>query len=84
MKSRIVKIGNSQGTRIPKPLIEQTGLGTEVEIQVERNRLVIGPAARPRAGWDAAFRKMATVRDDAMLDGDVQVPTSWEKAEWEW
>lgn len=84
MKSRIVKIGNSQGIRIPKPLIEQTGLGTEVEIQVERDRLIIGPAARPRAGWDAAFQKMANLGDDAVLDGDVQVPTSWEEAEWEW
>ncbi|NQT83120.1 AbrB/MazE/SpoVT family DNA-binding domain-containing protein [bacterium] len=84
MKSRIVKIGNSQGIRIPKPLIEQTGLGEEVEIQVEKNRLIIGPAARPREGWDAAFQKMENAGDDAMLDGDVHVPTSWEGTEWEW
>ncbi len=84
MKSRIVKIGNSKGIRIPKLLIEQTGLGEEVEIQVEGNRLIIGPAACPRAGWNAAFRKMADAGDDALLDGDVQVPTSWEGAEWEW
>ena len=25
MKTRIVRIGNSQGIRIPKPLLEQTG-----------------------------------------------------------
>jgi len=84
MKSKIVKIGNSRGIRIPKPFIEQTGLGEEVEIQVEGNRLIIGTAARPRAGWEAAFQKMANAGDDALLDGDVQVPTSWEEAEWEW
>jgi len=84
MKPRIVRIGNSQGIRIPKPLIERTGLGEEVEIEVERDRLIIWPAARPRAGWDGAFRKMAKVGDDALLDGDAHIATSWEGAEWEW
>jgi hypothetical protein len=30
MKTRIVRIGNSRGIRIPKPLLEQTGLHGEV------------------------------------------------------
>lgn len=84
MKSRIVKIGNSQGIRIPKPLIEQTGLGEEVEIQVEGNRLVVGPAGRPRAGWGAAFQEMGRSGDDLLIQGDEQIPTEWEEAEWEW
>jgi len=84
MKSRIVKIGNSQGIRIPKPLIEQTGLSQDVEIQVEGNRLVIAPAGRPRAEWASAFQKMASMGDDLLLEGDKQIPTMWEEAEWEW
>ena len=84
MKSRIIKIGNSRGVRIPKPLIEETGLGEEVEIQVEGNRLIIAPAGRPRAGWAASFRKMGSTGDDALVDGDVQVRTAGEKDEWEW
>ena len=35
MKTRIVSIGNSQGIRIPKLLLEQTGLSGEVEIRAE-------------------------------------------------
>jgi len=84
MKSRIVRIGNSRGIRIPKPLIEEAALGEEVQIQVEKDRLIIRTAARPRAGWETAFQKMAEAGDDALLHGDVQVPTSWEEAEWEW
>jgi antitoxin MazE len=84
MKSRIVKIGNSRGVRIPKPLIEETGLGEEVEIQVEGNRLIIAPADRPRAHWGTCFRKMARAGDDTLIDGDVQTRTQWEKDEWEW
>lgn len=84
MKARIVKIGNSRGFRIPKVLIEKAGLGEEVEIQVEGNRLIVRPTPRPRTGWDAAFQKMADAADDTLLDGEVHVPTLWEEAEWEW
>jgi antitoxin (DNA-binding transcriptional repressor) of toxin-antitoxin stability system/antitoxin component of MazEF toxin-antitoxin module len=49
MKARIVRIGNSQGIRIPKPLLEQTGLADEVELEVEGDCLVVRAAGRPRA-----------------------------------
>ena len=82
MKSKIIKIGNSQGIRIPKMLIEETGLLGEVEIEVDNNRLVIGPVARPRAEWEEAFKKMAERGDDELIDGDVVIPTA-EEDEWE-
>ena len=44
MKTRIVRIGNSQGIRIPKPLLEQTGLRGEVEISAQDDSLIIRPA----------------------------------------
>jgi len=31
IRTRIVRIGNSQGIRIPKPLLEQSGISEEVE-----------------------------------------------------
>jgi len=68
MKTRIVSIGNSRGIRIPKPLLEKTGLTGAVEIRAERNGLVIRPVAKPRDGWAAAFQKMAERGDDALLD----------------
>lgn len=84
MKARIVKIGNSRGIRIPKPLMEQTGLGEEVEIVVDENRLVIAPVEAVRSGWADAFGKMADRGDDKLLDADRLPPTSWEGEEWEW
>jgi antitoxin MazE len=84
MKSKIIKIGNSQGVRIPKPLIEQLGMGQDIEILVEENRLVICPADHIRAGWDSAFKTMAQSGDDNLLDGDEAVETRWDKEEWEW
>ena len=55
MRTRIVRIGNSQGVRIPKPLLEETGLAGEVEIEAHDDTLVIRGAHPPRSGWDAAF-----------------------------
>ena len=37
MTTRVVRIGNSQGVRIPKPLLEQAGLTGEVEMVVEND-----------------------------------------------
>ncbi len=84
MKTRIVPIGNSQGVRIPKPLLEQTGLSGEVEISAEDGTLVIRPARRPRAGWAAAFQEMARRGDDALLDDAAPGLSAWDEDEWEW
>lgn len=82
MKARIVRIGNSRGIRIPKLLIEQTGLSTDVEMVVQGNALVICPLARPRTGWDDAFRGMAAEGDDEPLDETRG--TRWDADEWRW
>lgn len=84
MKARLVRIGNSQGVRIPKPLLEQTGLRDEVDIEVEDDHLVIRAVDAPRAGWAEAFQAMAREGDDTLLDGDAPLPTRWDEEEWEW
>ena len=84
MKTRIVRIGNSQGIRIPKPLLQQSGLGEEVELEVQDHQIVIRAAGRPRQGWDDAFRAMATEHDDALLEQDTVSSSEWDSEEWEW
>ena len=84
MRARVVRIGNSRGVRIPKPLIEQAGLQDEVEIAVEGNSLIIRTAVRPRMGWAAAFRTMAECGDDRLLDEAGGSTTRRDKDEWEW
>lgn len=84
MKTHIVRIGNSQGIRIPKPLLEQTGLEGEVEIVVENGSLLVRAARKPREGWAAAFQRMAQRGDDALLDTVAPSLSIWDKDEWEW
>ena len=83
MKTRIVSIGNSQGIRISKVLLEQTGLSGEVEISVKGKAIVIRAAKRPRADWAAAFREMAERGEDELL-GDAPIHSAWDEGEWEW
>lgn len=83
MKTRIVRIGNSQGIRIPRPLLEAAGLSTEVEVTARRGSLVIRPIREPRAGWADAFAAMAANRDDALID-DTPVASKWDEEEWQW
>jgi antitoxin MazE len=82
IRTRIVKIGNSQGIRIPKPLLEQSGIHSEVEIEVQGDHLMIRTAPRLRHGWDEAFAKMADRHDDILVD-EIN-PTDWDQVEWEW
>lgn len=70
MKTRIIRIGNSQGIRIPKLYLQQTGLVEEVELEVRDSRIIISSTAQPRQGWAKAFNAMAAQQDDKLLDGD--------------
>jgi len=84
MKTSIVKIGNSQGIRIPKLLIRQLQLIGEVELTVKHNQLVIKPSQRPRQGWDEQARQMAERQDDRLLDKDAVSLNQWNQDEWQW
>jgi antitoxin MazE len=82
MKARIIRIGNSRGVRIPKPLLDQAELGEEVELAVIGRTIVITPAAAPRDGLADAFRRMAEAGDDAPLDDTP--PTVFDRDQWRW
>lgn len=84
MRTRIVRIGNARGIRIPKPILEQTGLRGVVDVCAEANTVVIRSAAKPRAGWAEAFREMARCGDDAHVDDLNASLTVWDEDEWEW
>jgi len=78
MRARVIKIGNSQGLRIPKPILEQTGIMNDVEIEVEKNQIIIRPVKNVRDGWDDAFKVMGEKGDDE------NISQSWDEEEWHW
>ena len=83
LKTRVIKIGNSQGIRIPKLLLQQLGIKDEVELEAVADSLMIRPVHHAREGWDEQFRQMAEQGDDQLLDVEFS-PTAFEESEWEW
>ena len=52
--AKIIQIGNSQGIRIPKPIIELANLGDkELEFVVMDSGLLITPEKKVRLGWES-------------------------------
>jgi antitoxin MazE len=81
-RTRIVKIGNSRGIRVPKVLLDQAQLPDEVELHAEPGRLVVQATRRPRTGWAEAARAMRDRADDGLLDESTA--TRFDREEWEW
>ena len=82
IKTRIVRIGNSRGIRVPKILLDQAQLPDEVELHAEPGRLVVQGVRRPRTGWVEAARAMAEAGHDSLLDAPSA--TRFDREEWQW
>jgi len=53
--AQIIRIGNSQGIRIPKPIVELAKLkGKELNFVVLGDGLLITASNKPRAAWQIA------------------------------
>jgi len=83
MRTELIRIGNSRGVRIPKPLIEQCGFGDVVDLRVENDRLIVSPERHVRDGWGEAFRAAGRVDPDEILLDSIG-PNSFDAKEWRW
>jgi antitoxin MazE len=82
MKTRLVRIGNSRGVRLPKPLIEEAGLSDEVEVRAREGSIIILPVAGVRSGWAEAAQKLRENDADHLLDEPT--PTRFDEEGWSW
>ena len=82
MRTKIIRIGNSRGVRIPKPLLEEAGLEEEVELRLTDAGIVIEKAGRPRAVWAEAAAALRESDESGRLDNPG--PTGFDEAEWVW
>ena len=67
--AHLVKIGNSQGIRIPKPLVDQAHLeGKELKLQLVKGWLLISPQTSVRNGWKEAIEQSLAINGADSLD----------------
>lgn len=81
MRTRLIRIGNSRGLRLAKPLIQQLGFEDEVDMRAEGGALVIRPSRVVRAGWADAAAQLAATGDGLLDEGTA---TRFDAEEWEW
>ena len=79
VRAKLVRIGNSRGVRLAKPLREVAGLADEVEIEAAPGVLTIRPSAHPRAGWAEAA---SSFQPEGLLD--EMSATRFDDEEWSW
>jgi antitoxin MazE len=82
MKTKLVRIGNSRGVRIPKPLLEEAGLEDDVELRVVESGIVIENLVTRRAGWAEAAAELSEGGADELPDEPM--PTAFDQSEWVW
>lgn len=82
MKATLIRIGNSQGIRIPKSLIDELQLKKEVELDLGPEGLLIKPLKKNRRGWEESFKKMHAHKDEVLADPEES--SEWDKSEWKW
>lgn len=80
MRTKLVSIGNSKGIRIPTAILKQCKIENEVDLEVEKEKIVIRPVKTiPREGWNDAFRLMHEKKDNALLlDETIDFMENWE------
>jgi antitoxin MazE len=71
MDVSVIQIGNSKGIRLSKTLLERYNIKDTVEMILEKGHIVIKPKAKPRKGWETAFKKMHESGDHKPLMTDI-------------
>jgi antitoxin MazE len=82
--AHLIKIGNSQGIRIPQALIQEAQLeNQELTLQVVENGLLITPIKNARAGWEEQFKNLSGLETGQASQPDHSAELATGEV-WEW
>jgi len=82
----LTKIGNSQGIRIPKPIIKQANLqDCEIEFEVTKEGLLLKPVKNiSRKDWEKNIEETLKKHSDKEDEGVISEFLDEELDSWEW
>ncbi|MEX2683152.1 MAG: AbrB/MazE/SpoVT family DNA-binding domain-containing protein [Candidatus Sigynarchaeota archaeon] len=83
IKAKLIKIGNSQGIRLPKHVIDRLNFTDEIELVIDDDakQILMRPIGSPRKGWEKSFQEMHAYQDDIPLIDDG---LDLDNEDWEW
>ena len=81
----LIRIGNSQGVRIPKAIIEQAQLSNKnLEFKIVEDGLLIQTVKKTRQGWKEQFDKAVQLQKSDYLDQEWLDVSLSDIEDWEW
>lgn len=81
----LIRIGNSQGVRIPKAIIEQAQLDKkELTFNVVADGLLIRPVKKPRQGWKEQIEKALQSQESYGIDHEWLDAPLVDDEDWTW
>lgn len=81
----LIRIGNSQGVRIPKAIIKQTQLeDKELVFKISDDGLLIQPLHQPRKGWKKKFDQILKIKGADQIDQEWLDAPLTDNKDWEW
>ena len=83
IQTKIIRIGNSQGIRLPKHVLEKLNITGDIElvIDVESKQIHIHSIRSPRSGWEQRFQEMHGNGDDQLI---IDEAIDLDNDEWDW
>ncbi len=58
-KAKLIKIGNSQGIRLPKKLVSKYGLGGNILLEEMENGIFLYASNEGKLSWETTYNQMA-------------------------
>lgn len=77
METKLIRIGNSKGVRIPNQLLLGFDENTEFDIKKEGDRLILSPSKKSREHWVDQMKKELPETEEFILN-------EFDENEWEW
>lgn len=81
MRVALHRIGNSRGVILPKSLLAQLGVASEVDMEITNDSVILRKPRRPREGWATDSQALAHAGEDGLLwpefENDDDADLAW-------
>ncbi len=67
-EAKLIKIGNSQGIRLPKWMVSKYGFGNRIILEETEEGVLIRTAQGGKLSWEDTYKEMATVEQEEWTD----------------
>lgn len=68
IEAKLIKIGNTQGIRLPKRIISKYGLGKFIVLEETEDGILIQASEGKKLSWKDIFKEMAKEEQDEWSD----------------